>query len=399
MIKADFLVVGGGIIGINIARELKNRFPDLTVHLIEKESTGVEHSSGRNSGVLHAGFYYTADSLKAKFTRDGNELLTNYCAEKNILLNRCGKLVVAQTESDLSALDELMRRGKKNGVKLCAINESEAKEIEPGVKTVQRAIFSPTTSSVNPVNVVSAMEVDARKEGVVFHHNTKYLGRDDGSIHTNAGNFSPGYIVNASGLYADIIAHDFGFSRKYRILPFKGIYLYSDGTLNPIRTHIYPVPNLKNPFLGIHFTVSVDGHVKIGPTAIPAFWREQYQGFDNFDLGELVDISLRHIGLVCNSQFNFKKLAVEEFKKYNRRHLVHLASMMTSGIDQVHFRKWGRAGIRAQLVNIETKCLEMDFVLEGDDKSFHVLNAVSPGFTCSLPFSSYVCDKIMKKIH
>ncbi len=394
----DFLVVGGGIIGINIARELKRRFADSTVHLIEKESTGTEHGSGRNSGVLHAGFYYTADSLKAKFTRDGNRLLTDYCIENKIPINQCGKLVVAQTETDLHSLDELLRRGKENGVELYGISEDEAKKIEPRVKTVQRAIFSPTTSSVNPVSVVNAMEEDAKKSGVIFHHNTEYQGVANGSILTNKLKFTPGYIVNAAGLYADKVARDFGFSKKYRILPFKGIYLYSDEIQNPIRTHIYPVPNLSNPFLGVHFTVTDGGHVKIGPTAIPAFWREQYRGYDNFRFSELADIVVRQMSLFAHSQFDFRKLAIEELRKYYRPHLVDLSKSLATGIDSANFRRWGRPGIRAQLLNIETKKLEMDFVLEGDEKSFHVLNAVSPGFTCSIPFSRYVCDNIVEKL-
>ena len=395
---SDFLVVGGGIVGISIARELKRRFADSTVHVIEKERTGTEHSSGRNSGVLHAGFYYTADSLKARFTRDGNRLLTEYCIERGLPINRCGKLVVAQTENDLSSLDELLRRGKKNGVVLQAITEAEAKEIEPRVKTVQRAIFSPTTSSVDPVTVVNAMQEDANAEGVVFHHGTKYLGLSNGSLLTNKGKRTSGYVVNAAGAYADKVARDFGFSEKYRILPFKGLYIYSDEIQGVIRTHIYPVPNLRNPFLGVHFTVTVDGHVKIGPTAIPAFWREQYRGFANFRVSEMVEIVTRQIGLFADSQFDFKKLALEELRKYHRPHLVDLSKALATGIDSANYSRWGRPGIRAQLTNIETRRLEMDFVFEGDDKSFHILNAVSPGFTCSIPFARYVCDNIVDKL-
>lgn len=394
----DFLIIGGGIIGINIARTLKERFSDSTVHLIEKENTGTEHGSGRNSGVLHAGFYYTPDSLKAKLTRDGNKLLTDYCIEKKIPVKRCGKLVVAQTEADLPSLDELLRRGNQNNVALQEITEDDAKRIEPRAKTVQRAIFSPTTSSVDPITVVNAMQEDAKIEGVIFHHNTEYQGFSKGSIVTNKGKFSPGYVVNAAGLYADKVARHFGFSQKYRILPFKGIYLYSDETQNPICTHIYPVPNLKNPFLGVHFTVTVDGRVKIGPTAIPAFWREQYKGCDNFRFSELADIVIRQIGLFAHSQFDFKNLAIAELRKYFRSHLLNLSKSLATDIENTNYHRWGRPGIRAQLLNIKEKKLEMDFVLEGDKKSLHILNAVSPGFTCSIPFSRYVCDNIVEKL-
>lgn len=157
LITTDFLVVGGGVIGINIARELKKRYPTSKVTLIEKEASCGMHASGRNSGVLHAGFYYSPDSLKAKLTRDGNAQLTAYCEEKQISLNRCGKLVVAKDATDLTALDELLKRGKANGITLEGLDEQGAKKIEPRVKTYQRALFSPTTSTVNPNAVLQAM--------------------------------------------------------------------------------------------------------------------------------------------------------------------------------------------------------------------------------------------------
>src|SRR5215467_10978738 len=141
MTRADFLVIGGGVVGLSIARELKSRFSDSRVTLIEKEAECGLHASGRNSGVIHAGFYYSADSLKAKFTRDGNRSLTEYCERKKIPVNKCGKLVVARDETELPQLDELLRRGKANGVELQPITRKEAEKIEPRVKTFERAIF------------------------------------------------------------------------------------------------------------------------------------------------------------------------------------------------------------------------------------------------------------------
>ena len=174
MITCDFLVIGGGIIGISIAREIKKRYPDSKLILIEKEHNYGLHASGRNSGVLHAGFYYTANSLKASFTRTGNQNLTRYCESKNIPINKCGKLVVAKNESELLLLDELMNRAKVNKVHLNSISEKDAKAIEPRVKTFRRALFSPTTSSVNPQKVVQAMCEDAVKEGLIFKNQVQY---------------------------------------------------------------------------------------------------------------------------------------------------------------------------------------------------------------------------------
>jgi len=399
MNTTDFLLIGGGIIGISIARELKSRYPDSKVCILEKENKCGLHASGRNSGVLHAGFYYTADSFKARFTREGNQRLTEYCDAKNIKLNKCGKLVVAQNESELPLLDELMNRASKNSVPLEFVTEEEGRAIEPRVKTYQKALFSPTTSSVNPKELVESLLSDAIREGVQIKSNSQYLRRaGNRSIQTSDGAYEAKYLINVAGLYADKIGRDFGFSRDHRILPFKGLYLYSDEPPGALKTHIYPVPDLANPFLGVHFTVTTDGKTKLGPTAIPAFWREQYEGWGNFNLNEFSEIILRQAGLFLTSNFDFKALAIRELQKYSKPKLVSLASTLAEGVNIKHYRRWGPPGIRAQLLNIRTKMLETDFFMEGDGQSMHILNAVSPGFTCALPFADYVCDQIDKQL-
>tara|TARA_B100000678_G_scaffold224406_1_gene192006 strand:- start:1171 stop:2385 length:1215 start_codon:yes stop_codon:yes gene_type:complete len=395
----DFLVIGGGVIGISIARELKSRNPNSGVCILEKEHQCGLHASSRNSGVLHAGFYYTADSLKARFTKEGNQRLTKYCEVKNLALKKCGKLVVAQNESELVWLDELMTRARNNGVPLELITDEESQAIEPRAKTYQKALFSPTTASINPIELVKSLLSDAIQEGVQLKTNTQYIHRvGKSSIKTSNGIFEAKYIINAAGLYADKIGRDFNFSKDYRILPFKGLYLYSNEPLGALNTHIYPVPDLTNPFLGVHFTITSDDKIKIGPTAIPAFWREQYQGWSNFNMPELTEIILRQAGLFLSSNFDFKALAFRELKKYSKPLLVSLAAKLAKGVDIKHYRQWGLAGIRAQLLNIRKKELEMDFVLEGDKQSMHILNAISPGLTCALPFADYVCDQVEGKI-
>ncbi len=392
--KADFLIIGGGVIGLNIARALKKLYADASVHLLEKEHECGLHASGRNSGVLHAGFYYSPDSLKAKFTWTGNRLLTEYCEAKKIPLNKCGKLVVARDRADHAGLDELLRRGRANGIPLEEISEQDAKTIEPRVKTCERALYSPATSTVDPALVMQAMKKDALDEGVQLFCGVRYLGSAQGQVKTTLGTHDVGYVVNAAGLYADRIARDYGFSEHYRILPFKGLYLYSNEPAGSIRTNIYPVPNLKNPFLGVHFTVAASGKVKIGPTAIPGLWREQYHGLDNFRWNEFFEVAVRGLGLLTNSKFDFRSLAVQEMAKYSKAKMIALASELAEGVTPRHYVSWGKPGIRAQLLDIKKRRLEMDFLLEGDKHSMHVLNAVSPAFTCSLPFSQYVCGQI-----
>ena len=369
MKTTDFLIIGGGIIGVTVAKTLKRRHPDCSVTLLEKEAECGLHGSGRNSGVLHAGFYYTADSLKAKFTREGNRLLTEYCEQYKLPINKCGKLVVTRNEGELHALDELLKRGRDNGIDIQELSADETRMIEPRALTHERALFSPTTSSVNPVIVVKHMVEQAKKDGIEFLYNTAYLKNEQPTIQTTNGPVQAGYVINTAGLYADKVAHDFGFSQDYRILPFKGLYLYSHNERDKLNTHIYPVPDLRNPFLGVHFTVAVNGSLQIGPTAIPALWRENYRGWDNFKLSELVDIVAREIMLFTFANFNFLQLTVEEVKKNSKKYMVALASELASDVEPRHFQEWGRPGIRAQLVNIKNKQREMDFVIQGDNKS------------------------------
>lgn len=358
----DFLVVGAGIIGLSIARELKRRERSSRVVVIEKEPRVAEHASGRNSGVLHAGFYYTPDSLKARFTRSGNERLTEYCLERKLPIRRCGKLVIATSAQELPRLDELHRRGVANGVTLSMISADDAREIEPRAKVFERAIWSPSTSTVDPRAVMNSLLRDAIDEGIDVRFNTRW----------NAS-MRAGFLVNAAGLEADAIARAFGLASDYRILPFKGRYLYGDDA--PLRVHLYPVPDPDLPFLGIHFTVTVDGAIKIGPTAAPADWRGL---------------------LVIARDGTLRRHALREARK-TRVKIVEDAARLASGVDPARFARWGTPGIRAQLYDTRRHALEMDFVIEGDARSMHVLNAVSPGFTCAMPFAEYVVDAITSR--
>jgi len=352
------------------------------------------HASGRNSGVLHAGFYYTADSLKARFTRDGNARLTSYCNERGLPINRCGKLVVARTPAEVTGLAQLLSRGRANGVPLEEISSAEARQLEPRVKTCERALFSPTTSAVDPLAVLQSLVADAAQAGITIMPGVAYVGRAGRTVRTSAGPVSPGYCINAAGLYADRVAREWGFAERWGIVPFKGLYLSARPGSPPFQRHIYPVPELSRPFLGVHVTVGVDGGATLGPTAIPAFWREQYSGWSRFRLSELGEILVRDAGLFLRNAFGFRALALDELRNYRRGRIVSLAAELAEGIHRADFPRWGRAGIRAQLVDVRENRLEMDFKYEGDDRSFHVLNAVSPGFTCALPFAAHLADEI-----
>ncbi len=355
----DFLVVGGGILGLTLALELKRRHGDCSVTLLEKERACGLHASGRNSGVLHAGFYYTADTLKARLTREGNRRLAAYCVERGLALDRCGKLVVARDAADLPGLEELERRGRANGVALELLSADDARRLEPRARTYERALFSPSTATVQPAEVVASLVADAGAAGIAV----------------------------LTG------------SQRYRILPFRGRYLVGERGAPPVRTHVYPVPMLANPFLGVHVTRGINGAVKIGPTASPALWREQYDGWRNFRLDECLTIAARELGMLWRDDFGFRRLALAELRTYGRRGLVRRAAALLDGVRPAAFRRWGSTGIRAQLFDVRERRLEMDFRYEGDDRSFHVLNAVSPAFTCALSLAEYLVQRIAERLH
>jgi L-2-hydroxyglutarate oxidase len=360
--RPDFLIVGAGVIGLSIARELRKRHAAATISVIDREPQLAAHASGRNSGVLHAGFYYSPDSLKARFTRVGNERMTAYCLERNLPILRCGKLVIPRDATELAPLDELHRRGVANGVQLSMISAVEARELEPRVRVFERAIWSPSTATVNPRQVMESLLADARRESIDVRLGEAWHRRSDA-----------GYIINAAGLGAVRIAQEFGFATHYRMIPFRGAYLYSNEPQGALRTHIYPVPDPRFPFLGVHFTLTVDGAIKIGPTARPSI----LQG-----------------ARLLLTQAELRRQALEELRKSSRRHIVGLAASLATGVDVSQYRKWGLPGVRAQLYDTRRRALEMDFVLEHDDRSMHVLNVVSPGFTCALPFAEHVVDRM-----
>lgn len=388
----DLVIVGGGIIGLATARAWIRKHPGSRVCVLEKEPAVACHASGRNSGVLHAGFYYTADSLKARFTLEGNRAMTAYCEEHGLPVNRCGKVVVTTTEQELGGLHELKRRADANGVVLNWLDERELIEIDPNAKTHHRALYSPHTATVDPVRVCETMRAEIMDRGVDIKFGTPFRRVAGDVLHAGNETIRFGYLINTAGLYADKIAHHMGFGHAYTILPFKGLYLKYEKNNTDVRTNIYPVPNLDNPFLGVHFTKTVDGTIKIGPTATPAFWRENYKGLSGFKAGEFLQIAGFQSRLLATNAFGFRRLAREEMKKYVRSHFIKLAGRMVKQLDPAGFGGYMRAGIRAQLLDRRTRTLVQDFVVEGDGRSLHVLNAVSPAFTCAIPFAGHVAD-------
>ncbi len=393
----DFAVVGGGIVGLALADALLDALPGSSVVVLDKEDHLGEHASGRNSGVLHAGFYYSPDSLKAQLTRRGNEMLHAFCDEHGVAVNRCGKLVVTRDAGELSALDTLLARAEANGVPVERVDEAQARELEPLARTVGHALWSPTTSSASPQAVLDALAARVRSRGGEIALGTEVVSARAGSVITRTSAYSAGHVVNAAGLQADRVARWFGMCDDYAVLPFKGLYWYGDWAPGRLRRHVYPVPDARNPFLGVHLTVTVDGRAKIGPTAIPAFWREDYGRVRNFSASEVVETARLYPRFLRSPHHDVRALMRQEVPKYRRRHLVEQARALVPSVRPADFTTRGRPGVRAQLFHLPTRRLEMDFVVRGDAHSTHVLNAVSPAWTSSLAVAEHVVEAVLSR--
>jgi len=370
------LIVGAGIVGMTLAYEWRNKNPQDEIVIIDKEAHEAFHASGKNSGILHAGFYYTADSLKAKLTARGNKLMKEFCYKHNIKVNETGKLVVAKNEDEVETLFELEKRSKSNNAGAYIISQKESEKIDSNVKTYKYALYSPNTASVNPREVCRVLRKDLESRGVKFIFNMPF----------EKYNKSYDFLINAAGLYADKIAHQFNVGLDYTMIPFKGLYLKYLGS-DKIKTQIYPVPNIKNPFLGVHFTLMADNTIKIGPTAIPAFWRENYAGFSRFRLDEFLEILKIETKMFFKHKW-FRDLAFYEMRYYIPKNLINEAKKLVKKL-RGDFKVYP-PGIRAQLVNLNTDELIMDFLVEKRENQIHILNAVSPAFTASFAFAEYV---------
>lgn len=392
-IKCDILIIGSGIIGLSCAYNLILRFPKAKIIIIEKDKDVALHASGRNSGVLHAGFYYNQDSLKAKFCKKGNLFWQEFCQEYSLKINKCSKVIVATDETQIPQIYNLYAKGIKNKVNVKIIDEYELEQIEPNAKTCKLALYSPNTATIDPKEICLFLKKYLINKGVKFYFKEPFVSVKNNIVITKNYAIESYKTINCSGVYADHIAKSYGLSKNNIIIPFKGVYLNYSLPDKFIRTNIYPLPHPQNPFLGVHFTLGVDNKIKIGPTAIPAFWRENYTGVEGFNLFEFVNISFNELKLFILNKSNFRTLALEELKKYNQQYLIKTASKLVKKINPQGFTHWGAPGIRAQLLNNQTLELVNDFVVEKDQQSIHILNAVSPAFTASIPFTEYIVSK------
>ncbi|MCO4743554.1 MAG: FAD-dependent oxidoreductase [Proteobacteria bacterium] len=388
--SVDLLVIGAGVVGLTVARSAILRHPTLRVLVVDKEPFVGAHASGRNSGVLHSGVYYKAGTLKARFCVDGNRAWRSWCEEAGVAVRSCGKVIVAQTEADVAKLETLHSRGTSSGVRLEWLDGKQLEAIEPAARTHQRALWCSDTGAFDPEEVMLALADELAARGVEIRLDCGFERREDDAVVVGGETVKVGHVVNAAGLQADKVARLWNAGEHYRILPFRGLYLYGEPEIQ-FRTHIYPVPDLTMPFLGVHFTVTRGGRTKIGPTAMPALWREQYGGLSGLVPGEMLQIGADQLGMLLSDP-TVRRLGMSELRKLSRSQLLADARALVNGLDARQWTSWGRPGIRAQLLDLKTRRLHMDFVVEPAERSTHVLNAISPAFTCALPFADHVVE-------
>lgn len=390
----DFLIIGAGIIGLTIAHELRRRYPKATITVLEKEPELGRHSSGRNSGVLHSGIYYPPDSYKARFSAEGRKALTAFCKEYKLPFRRIGKILLPVRKEDDAQLRILYERGSKNGVRVSWLDEHGLAELEPEARSATgRALFIPATSIADPKAVLNKLAEILTKRRVAIHKEVSITTVNPSArqIKTTLGQYSYGLLINAAGLHADIVAHSFNTGADYTLLPFKGIYWKLDPNAGIHINHlVYPVPDLRVPFLGVHSTTNTEGAIYFGPTAVPAFGRENYRGFENVSVLELAGF-LKILGFqFLTGRDGFRRLAWQEGRRYFKRWFTEAARAIFPRLEQKHLKSCDKVGIRAQMYHKPSGQLANDFVIQREQASVHILNAISPAWTCSFPFAEMV---------
>lgn len=395
----DLVIIGGGIIGLATAKSLKKLDPKLAIGVFEKEPNLGAFASGKNSGVIHSGFYYTPDSLKAKFCKTGNEDLKQLISKHDIPILNCGKVVVTRSESEIPQLEKLFLRGLENGIQLELREEKDLVKIEPLAKTKSSFLWSPNTSVSDPNLVLQALAKECHDLGIEILLNSK-ISIDKAEMLSNHGiKIFSKWIINCSGARSLDMAHRFQVGAKYSQMPFLGTYLYADLKSLPLQTLVYPVPHPVNPFLGVHFTLSTSGRIKIGPTAIPII-NPEHNGFNKMHLlTDLTNFAKSSMAITRSKNHNLSSLTFNDVAKINRRVLIRSASFLVPKVLDVKSWKRYPSATRAQLVDLENGKLEQDFVVEHSSNSTHVLNAVSPGWTSAMPFGDYIALQVIERLN
>lgn len=397
MARTDVIVIGGGIVGLATAYRLSQRYPQKSIRLIEKEASLAFHQTGRNSGVLHSGIYYKPGTLRAKNCRTGKQAMEAFCAEHGIAYEICGKVIVAVSEDELPNLDRIYERGQANGVQCEVIGAERLNEIEPHVAGI-KAIHVPEAGIVDYIGVCEKLGELLQKHGAEINLSTRVTGMrnlaDAVVVQTTSGDFEGSYVVNCTGLFADRVTKMSGQKPDAQVVPFRGEYFEIHKEAEHLcRALIYPVPDPKFPFLGVHFTKMVKGGVECGPNAVLAFAREGYTKLD-INLRDLVE-SLTYVGFLRMASRHWRTGCGEMWRSFSKAAFVKALQRLIPEI-RAELLETGPAGVRAQALGRDGNLLD-DFLIQSTDRVVNVGNAPSPAATAALNVGTLIVDELAAK--
>lgn len=391
----DVAIIGAGIVGLATAWALTQRRPQLRIVILEKEPTVAQHQTGHNSGVVHSGIYYRPGSHKAWLCREGVGLLEEFCAEHELPYQRCGKVIVATEAAELPALDELFERGVANGVPdLRLVDRDELHRLEPRAAGL-RAIHSPATAITDYGAVARKLAELLTERGVSVKTGAELLSvtnTENGlELRGRGFEFATHQLVNCAGLYSDVVATLCGVLPTVRIVPFRGeYYQLAASRRDYVNGLIYPVPDARLPFLGVHFTRTVSGEVEAGPNAVLAFAREGY-AFTRLVPHELLG-TLGFAGFWRLARRFWRVGAFETYRSLNKPVFVRSLQRLMPSITAADLQR-GSAGVRAQAVDEHGQLID-DFVFADSYHALHVLNAPSPAATASFAIGKYLAERV-----
>ena len=396
--EADLLIIGAGIVGLATALEVTRRFPALRIVVVEKENRVAAHQTGHNSGVIHSGLYYKTGSLKARNCVAGAASMKRFCQEQSIPYEECGKLVVATNAEELPRLEQLHQRGIANGVPgLRMLQRDQFREIEPHCEGVA-ALQVPSTGIVDYTVVAQKYAELIGRAGGEIVFNAKVVGlRDDGGsnlVETQAGSFRARYVINCAGLYSDTITRMAGVETELEIIPFRGEYYeVRPERRSLVKSLIYPVPDPRFPFLGVHFTRRVNGSIEAGPNALLAFRREGYTGATP-DLGEALE-TLRFPGFWKMARKYWQMGLAEQYRSWVKSAFVKALQQMVPELTEPDLAQGG-SGVRAQAVDKNGNLLD-DFYFVHNRNMIHVCNVPSPAATASLEIGKEIVEMMAQR--
>ncbi|QOR39941.1 L-2-hydroxyglutarate oxidase [Billgrantia diversa] len=394
----DFIIIGGGILGMSTAMQLKQAYPDCRMLVVEKEREAARHQTGHNSGVIHAGVYYTPGSLKARFCLAGNRATKDFCEAHDIPYDSCGKLLVATNELEMQRMQALWERTEANGLEREWLGPEALAEREPNITGIG-GIFVPSSGIVDYAAVTRAMASEFERMGGEVRYGAEVTAleerRQEVVVTTGAGEFTGRYLVTCSGLMADRVVRMLGQDPGFTICPFRGEYYRLPEKHNDIVNHlIYPIPDPSMPFLGVHLTRMIDGSVTVGPNAVLAFKREGYRRRD-VSLADMAKM-FTDPGILKVLGRNLRPGLTEMKNSLHKRGYLELVRKYCPSLTPEDLGPYP-AGVRAQAVSRDGKLVD-DFLFVNTRRTVNVGNAPSPAATSAIPIGAHIIGQVKEMV-